>query len=273
MTYTIDTATATDFCVRVALLTDLKFLDHLQRRFSHQIGYLPLSALESRVKRGCIFIGFENGQPIGFVHGVSPYLKRKDLAIIYQAAIDYDVRRRAIGTLIVQSWHAAVAPHASQVVLWCGQDIEANLFWKALGFEALAWRPGSVIKGRIHVYWSLGHGRFVPEGTRDGLLQAKRPVYLFPPGADWDARPKVDWSSLEVRRVAHLPRSGQGLHLPPSRLPSPGLPADAGAAAAAAAAAPLLSSGPRLVRLIVGGKFRLVEVPTSLPGRGSTPSV
>lgn len=252
----------------MALPADLTFVDYLQRRFSHQVGYLPLVALRNRIEKGCIWIAFEHGQPAGYIHGVCPYLRRPNLAIIYQAAIDYDVRHRAIGTALVEQWATTTAANAAQLVLWCAQDIEANLFWEAIGFSALAWRAGSVRKGRIHLYWSriqslapAHYVQHVPAGTKDGLLHAKRVVKLFEPGAPWSDRPSVSWSSLEVARVSVVPDSPPRLLLPPSPLrPSPS-PVPSSPSPPIPSVPPLLPPGPRLTRIVVGGRFKLIEIP------------
>lgn len=189
--------------VRLATVADVSFLNHLQSRFSHQLGYLPLVALEKRCETHDVWIGFENGQPAGYILGRSPYLRRADLAIIYQSAIEYDARRKLIGTLLVEAWVRSLPATVTQVTCWCAQDIDANLFWESLGFLPIAWRAGSVSKQRVHIYWNRPllddlAELWVPEQTANGLMRGPREVHLLEPGQDWNDPIRPNWSGIEA---------------------------------------------------------------------------
>lgn len=195
--------------VRKAVAGDLAYIDMLQARFSHEVGYLPTVALEKRIQTGSTWIAFQNGQPAAYVSGVTPYMRRSDLAIIYQAAVEYDAQRRLISTALVEAWCGAVCPNANQICLWCAQDINANLFWSSLGFHAIAWRVGSLVKGRIHLFWSRclpgiadDVALWVPLGTEGGLLRKKSIVHLMEPGQSWDERPSIQWAQLSADAAA-----------------------------------------------------------------------
>ena len=109
-----DQADRPDTQVRAAAAGDLKFIDHLQSRFSHQVGYLPLVALEKKIKQGQVWVSLERGQPAGYVLGASGYKRRDDVAIIYQSAIDYSAQRRLLGTLLVECWAASLPSAVNQ---------------------------------------------------------------------------------------------------------------------------------------------------------------
>jgi Acetyltransferase (GNAT) family len=115
--------------VRLATAGDVPFLDQLQDKFAHQLGYLPRQALEVNAVRGNVWVGFENGQAAGYVLGKSPYKGREDVAIIYQSALEYDAQRKSIGTQLVEAWVGSLPKSVRQVICWCAQDIEANRFW------------------------------------------------------------------------------------------------------------------------------------------------
>ena len=264
-----DQADRPDTQVRAAAAGDLKFIDHLQSRFSHQVGYLPLVALEKKIKQGQVWVSLERGQPAGYVLGASGYKRRDDVAIIYQSAIDYSAQRRLLGTLLVECWAASLPSAVNQICLWCAQDIDANLFWRSLGFQAIAWRAGSISKGRVHIYWSrltpetpADFDLWIPEGTSGGLLQSSRDVHLFEPGQDWDARPAVDWGKLSAEVQAeklNAERVRAARPARPGRGPRAGKPAitEKQLAAAMKVFAPVAQPG--TVTILVGGKWRVVQ--------------
>jgi hypothetical protein len=82
---------------------------------------------------------------------------------------------------------------------WCAQDIEANRFWEALGFTALAFRAGSEKKQRIHIFWQKRIREndtttpwWFPAETKGGSMMEDRLVFPIPPGMKWsDDLPRV----------------------------------------------------------------------------------
>lgn len=174
---------------------DLAFIDHLQKKYSHQLGFLPRQALEAKIERGQVSIAFENDEPAAYVLGNGNYLRDPHFGVIYQAAVSYDARRRLMGTALVQHFIDNMCPNVRLVGLWCAQDIEANEFWSACGFEAIAARHGSRRRGRVHIFWvgrvqrntgqrpmPLEPLRY-PRSTRGGLMRARREVYAIEPGS------------------------------------------------------------------------------------------
>jgi hypothetical protein len=167
--------------IRLAQSQDWKFLDHLQRKHHDAIGFLPRVALERAIERSQVMLALENGEPAGYVYGQSPYQRREHVAIIYQAAICFDARRRLLGTALVEAFLARFPPTVTQACLWCASDLDANLFWSALGFVAVARRDGARSTGRTHLFWcrhlSDSSGNFwVPESTRGGVMREDRVV-------------------------------------------------------------------------------------------------
>ena len=167
---------------------DLKFLDHLQKRFSQQVGFLPRQALEWNIERGKVSIALENGEPAAYLLGKGNYLRDPHFGIIYQAAVSYDARRRLMGTALVQHFMDHMEPEVRLIGLWCAQDIEANEFWQACGFEPIAARHGSRRKGRVHIFWvgRTMRGRHealrYPRSTKGGLMREHREVFGLKPG-------------------------------------------------------------------------------------------
>jgi hypothetical protein len=160
------------------------------------LGFLPRQALEWNIANGKVSIALENDEPAAYLLGKGNYLRDPHFGIIYQAAVSYDARRRLMGTALVQHFMDHMAPEIKLIGLWCAQDIEANEFWSACGFEAIAARHGSRRKGRVHIFWvgkTPGRGaneplRF-PRVTRGGLMRegpppppGRRPGAGAPPG-------------------------------------------------------------------------------------------
>jgi hypothetical protein len=177
--------------IRLAQSQDWKFLDHLQRKHHDAIGFLPRVALERAIERGQVMLALENGEPAGYVYGQSPYQRRADVAILFQAAICFDARRRLLGTALVEAFLARFPPTVTQACLWCASDLDANLFWSALGFVAVACRDGARSAGRTHLFWCRhlnreGEGCFwVPDRTFGGVIRERRKVVRLDEGEDW----------------------------------------------------------------------------------------
>ena len=171
--------------------SDIKFLDHLQKKYSNQVGFLPTSALEWNIANGKVSIALENDEPAAYLLGKGTYLRDPHFGIIYQAAVSYDARRRLMGTALVQHFIDHMEPNVRLIGLWCAQDIEANEFWNACGFEAIAARHGSRRKGRVHIFWvgRTHRGRNeqlrYPKQTTGGLMKEYREVYGLEPGSEY----------------------------------------------------------------------------------------
>ncbi|MBP3956317.1 hypothetical protein J8F10_13585 [Gemmata sp. G18] len=171
----------TALTLRGAEPSDWVFLDHLQRRHHDAIGYLPRVALEEAIDRRRVLLALENGAPAGYLYGKATYQRRADVAIIFQAAICFDARRRQMGTALVNEFLGRLPADVRQVCLWCASDLDANQFWSALGFEAVACRAGSQRTGRTHVFWCRhingSAGTFwAPDSTHGGAMRETRAV-------------------------------------------------------------------------------------------------
>ncbi len=170
---------------------DIRFLDHLQKKYRNQLGFLPLQALESNIERGNVSLVLENDEPAAYLLGKGNYLRDAHFGIIYQAAVSYDARRRLVGTALVQHFMDHMAPGIRLIGRWCAQRIEANELWNPCGSEAIAARHGSRRRGRVHIFW-VGRtlrGRHeklrYPKQTRGGLMREKREVFGIKPGDEY----------------------------------------------------------------------------------------
>jgi hypothetical protein len=171
--------------IREARPGDWSFLDHLQRKHHAAIGFLSRAALEEAIARRRVLLALENDEPAGYLYGTAPYQRREQVAIIFQAAICYDARRRLLGTALVEAFANRLSAEVAQLCLWCASDLDANLFWSALGFSAVATRAGARSTGRTHIFWcrhlSDSPGPFwVPDATRAGVMREPRTVTRLP---------------------------------------------------------------------------------------------
>jgi hypothetical protein len=172
--------------IRDASPGDWSFLDHLQRKHHEAVGFLSRAALEHAIAQRRVLLALENGEPAGYLYGKATYQRQEHVAIIFQAAICYDARRRLLGTALVEAFAARRCVGVSQLCLWCASDLDANLFWSALGFVPVAWRAGAHRTRRTHLFWCRHLSAltdstpfWVPDATRAGVLRASRTVTRF----------------------------------------------------------------------------------------------
>jgi GNAT superfamily N-acetyltransferase len=186
--------------VRVAIASDLPFIDSLQKQHAKQVGWMPTAQLEGKVRLGHVIVAEdEAGHPAGYSIGTDQYFKRDDVGIIYQMNVVPGRRRSLVGATLVKAMFDRAAYGCRLFCCWCAQDIEANHFWEALGFVPLAFRAGSREKGRVHIFWQrrIRAGDRVtpywfPSQTTSGSIREDRLVFPIPPGVHWsEAMPVV----------------------------------------------------------------------------------
>ena len=137
-----------DGAVVPATPSDLAYVVALQKRNGEALGFIPRVALAEKIELGRITLATENGEPAGYLHHGS-------LAVpevrIFQAAIQYDARRRHHGMGLVRDLLAR-ATHAGArgVSLRCLDFLDANDFWTAAGFGLIGTEPGA--RGTLNVW-------------------------------------------------------------------------------------------------------------------------
>jgi hypothetical protein len=163
-------------------------MDALQRQAVDQVAFYPRSALQGAVDRDEVRVAFENGEPCGYLwHG--PMKPNRD-AVIYQAVIHYDLRRRMHGAaLVVTVADMADAAGCSGVRCRCRSDVEANDFWAFLGFSVVAVMPSGRRRNTDINVWR----RPIIDGLWDDII--------VPPSA----RPAERSSYHRIRRETVMP--------------------------------------------------------------------
>lgn len=132
--------------------TAVKYAVDLARKNSEAVSFIPTPRLEQYAESGQLMIEAENNDPCGFLvfGNTFPILK------IYQACIQYDARRihhglNLLRRLIIYAEHYGF----TAISLYCADDLEANRFWQAAGFQFAGQRLGGQRRGRMHNRWTM----------------------------------------------------------------------------------------------------------------------
>jgi hypothetical protein len=117
------------------------------------VGGLPRPAIDERLGRSTVVLGVLNGDPMGYLM----WDYRGGSVRIPQACIQYDARRRKYGEALV-AWLVAAHPAATEIRLRCAADLEANVFWRDMGFACTATVKGGARRGRLINAWLMDLG-------------------------------------------------------------------------------------------------------------------
>jgi|TARA_R100000655_G_scaffold86602_3_gene126670 ribosomal protein S18 acetylase RimI-like enzyme len=109
------------------------YAENLQRKNSDALGFIPRSALQRYEHNNQIIIETEGGDECGFLI----YGKRWPDMTIAQACIDYDVRRQKHGMNLVDQLITIAKKRHESITLRCRENLDANRFWKASGFNLI----------------------------------------------------------------------------------------------------------------------------------------
>src|SRR5688572_33420086 len=234
--------------VRPAVAGDLPFIDSLQKRSTHAVGWMPTKQLEGKIAAGHVLVAWASSPclaeeettgwkpvPLGYCISRDQYFKRDDVGIVYQLNVAPERQRGLVGAALLKATFERAAYGCKLFCCWCAQDIEANYFWESMGFVPLAFRAGSREKGRVHIFWQrrihAGDREtpyWFPSQTTSGSLREDRLVFPIPPGTHWsDAKPIVlpgaGSPELEVRARKPKAQQKKAAAIDPSSIASGGL--------------------------------------------------
>ena len=195
----------TNVTVRPGVLSDVPFMDSLQKLHTRQVGWMPTAQFEGKIALGHVLVAEDlTGKPVGYCVGNDRYFKRDDVGIIYQMNVLPGRHRKLVGATLLKAQFERSAYGCKLYCCWCAQDIAANQFWEAMGFVALAFRTGSRTRGakgtpRVHIFWQkrINQGDVVtpwwfPCKTDGGAIREDRIVLPIPTDTHWsDAKPPV----------------------------------------------------------------------------------
>jgi ribosomal protein S18 acetylase RimI-like enzyme len=146
-----------------ATVSDLRFIDSLQKKFGRSLGFLPTEALTTNLEAGNVDLAMENEEPAGYLLCRPRLSWQPLLGSIVQAAVAMDAQRRHHGlALLLQVEQRARA--AGQVALQanCAIGVEANEFWQAAGFKPIAHLTPATKSGREIICWRKPLQRALP---------------------------------------------------------------------------------------------------------------
>lgn len=138
-----------DLLVRNATMSDLVFIDKLQKDNSYAVGFIQRTIWDKYVFGGernfVVFICEKNNDEVGYVlvtpgKGPNTYVK------IQQIAVRDDARRLDYGSAfiaVVRDFCETFQRNGA--TLRCRTDLESNKFWAALGFVNYGiWEKGKI---------------------------------------------------------------------------------------------------------------------------------
>jgi N-acetylglutamate synthase-like GNAT family acetyltransferase len=147
-----------------ATLSDLSFVNSLQKKFGKSLGFLPTQAIEINLEAGNVTLTTENADSAGYML-VRPVLAWcPGMASIVQAAVCMDAQRRHHGLALLLLLEEQ-ARGRGQVALQanCAIGVEANEFWQAAGFKPIAHLTPATKSGREIICWRKPLQRALPE--------------------------------------------------------------------------------------------------------------
>ena len=156
----------------------LLYIDSLQKKNAESLSFYPKQVFEREKQNGRLFLGMLNGEPCGYIYVGAGGGDVK----CHQVCIQYDVRRKLYGQMLVIALeNYAKESFSNSITLRCGFDLEANGFWKEMGYNCIAVKQGGVRRMRQINVWRkyLQNQLFEPdwvqpaEGKTDSSLWRK----------------------------------------------------------------------------------------------------
>lgn len=101
-----------------------------------------------------MLIARENDVPAGYILGRNALRWQPQMRPIYQAAVQMDAQRRAHGiALVEQICNEAKAAGQQAVQACCREGLEANDFWKSIGFRPICYLNPMNARKRSVICW------------------------------------------------------------------------------------------------------------------------
>lgn len=126
----------------------LIYIDDLQRKNAEALSFYPKQVFEREQQNGRLFLGLLNNQPCGYIYVGAQGIDAK----CHQVCIEYDARRKLYGAMLVVAMED-YAKDAHTITLRCGFDLDANLFWKEMGYNCVGILNGGVRRMRKINVW------------------------------------------------------------------------------------------------------------------------
>lgn len=126
------------------------FIDSLQKKNAEQLSFYPKQVFEREKENGRLFLGLLNCEPCGYIYVGAAGGDVK----CHQVCIEYDARRKLYGAMLVTTLEQyAIDSDSNSITLRCGFDLEANNFWKSLGYQCIKVVDGGIRRNRKINIW------------------------------------------------------------------------------------------------------------------------
>lgn len=167
--------------IRTATAADLKFVDHLQKKFANCVGFLPRVAIQTIIEQGHIRLAMENDDGAGYILSRPRLGWQPLMRSITQTCVAMDARRRHHGLALLQQIEAeARASGILAIQACCAVGLESNDFWQAAGFVPVVHMTPANVRGREIICWRKALTPRVPTWfampPRLAGARAKRPT-------------------------------------------------------------------------------------------------
>lgn len=128
----------------------LKYIDDLQKKNAEALSFYPKQVFEREKENGRLFLGLLNGEPCGYLYVGAAGGDVK----CHQVCIQYDARRKLYGAMLVTVMEQYANDSLSNsVTLRCGFDLDANTFWKEMGYGVIKIVDGGIRRRRKINVW------------------------------------------------------------------------------------------------------------------------
>lgn len=139
-----------DFIVVTEHPDMLLYIDMLQKKNAEALSFYPKQVFEREQKNGRLFLGLLNGQPSGYLYVGAGGGDVK----CHQICIQYDARRKLYGAMLAITMEQyAKDHHSDSITLRCGFDLDANNFWKEMGYNVIRIVDGGIRRMRKINIW------------------------------------------------------------------------------------------------------------------------
>ena len=128
----------------------LLYIDSLQKKNAEALSFYPRQVFEREQSNGRLFLGLLNGEPAGYLYVGAAGGDVK----CHQVCIQYDARRKLYGAMLTIAMEQyAKDAHSNSITLRCGFDLDANVFWKEMGYEVIKIVDGGIRRMRKINIW------------------------------------------------------------------------------------------------------------------------
>lgn len=122
------------------------YMEKLRIADGHALGFLPLSVMMDAIVKDRVLIEMEHAEPTGFLW----WSRTNERLKVWMIAIQQDNRRiYHARNLLLALFSLTQNQEATSIQLRCADDLEANHFWKAVGFKFVNRVDGGLLRADV----------------------------------------------------------------------------------------------------------------------------